>query len=128
MREKANGYDAEAVRSAMRRVAAHKFRSNREWAAKAGIGEATLWKFMSGGSQAIELDKLMVLARAADMKVSQMVGEVPPDSGDATPPAPAEDPAMRSLLREVLARLSRQTADMDALVVEFSLRLDKDHK
>ena len=79
----------------MRRVAENKFRSNREWAAKAGIGEATLRKFMSGGSQAMELDKLMALARAADMTVSQMVGEVPPDSGDATPPAPAENSAMQ---------------------------------
>ena len=68
--EKANGYDPEAVRSAMRRVAENKFRSNREWAAKAGIGEATLRKFMSGGSQAMELDKLMALARAAGMTVS----------------------------------------------------------
>jgi hypothetical protein len=53
-----------------------------------------------------------------------MIGEIPLDGGRATL-QPSEDPAMRSPLREIRARLSRQTADMDALVVELFLRLDK---
>lgn len=122
MKSEPTGYDAEAVRAAMRRVA-DKFSSNREWAAKAGIGEATLRKFLTGGSAKMELDKIVALARAAGLTVSQMIGEAPLEADSPTQP-PAEDPATRSLLREVRARLSRQTADIDALVAELSRRLD----
>lgn len=79
----------------------------------AGVGEGSLRKFLGGASQNLDLKNVVKLARAANLTVSQFLGEVT---------MPAVSPAESPLLAELEQRIRFQAQELDRLLGMLSRR------